>query len=606
MKIVEARCDDAVEEKAASSPGPTICLISFSAIADDPRVRRQGDAFSGAGWKVCAVGLPGARSTPPAWTILTYDDLKPVQPVEELAALPSSSTPDEAADELIPRDTSSPLGGQAQSGVQKTEPDTDDPKPAQPIETLAELSAAKTPNGAADKSIAQDTSSVLDGGIRQEAENCEPNTSATALTIDRLRIRRIYQRILPAPLRARLYTLRTLRYKLKSQRRAQLASLNAIGTTTVRSVPVRSVPVLSVPTWLIHARARAVFALNVGRRRIRLLRSYVRQFLMRMNQDDGPDFYLDVPEVRRLYDVSRLVKADIYLANDWHTLPIAMRAARETGGHFGYDTHEYALEEYRYRLSWRLFRRPLARWVERVGLREALVASTVSQGIAEDIAREYGLPEPLLVIRNTPDRQEVEARPCTGNIKVLFHGLIAGDRGLEDCISSVAFWRPEFKFCLRGPVSPEYRAKLGAIAKESGVTDRVEFLAPVPMVDLVRRAAEADIGISTPPKTSKHNVYALPNKFFEYIQAGLAIAVADLPDMGRIVKHYELGRLIPEVTPESIAETINAFTVDSVSRYKQNSLKAAGELNWQVEQQRLVGAYTDALTRVCETATAQE
>ncbi|MCK7498409.1 MAG: hypothetical protein MZW92_53090 [Comamonadaceae bacterium] len=34
------------------------------------------------------------------------------------------------------------------------------------------------------------------------------------------------------------------------------------------------------------------------------------------------------------------------LANDWTALPIAARIARERGGRFGYDTHEYATEEY--------------------------------------------------------------------------------------------------------------------------------------------------------------------------------------------------------------------------------------------------------------------
>ena len=44
----------------------------MSAIADDPRVRRQGDAFARAGWEVVAVGLPGAQSAPPDGPILTY------------------------------------------------------------------------------------------------------------------------------------------------------------------------------------------------------------------------------------------------------------------------------------------------------------------------------------------------------------------------------------------------------------------------------------------------------------------------------------------------------------------------------------------------------
>lgn len=44
-------------------------LLSLSAIPDDPRVRRQGDAFAEAGWRVAAVGLPGAASAPPPWPV---------------------------------------------------------------------------------------------------------------------------------------------------------------------------------------------------------------------------------------------------------------------------------------------------------------------------------------------------------------------------------------------------------------------------------------------------------------------------------------------------------------------------------------------------------
>ncbi|HEV7284593.1 MAG TPA: glycosyltransferase [Kaistia sp.] len=488
---------------------PSICLISFSAIADDPRVRRQGDAFHDAGWAVYAVGLPGARSPAPPWTILTQEQLEQAQPIAE--------------------STSGILPKTVEAG---------------PVTGEAFLSASIAP--------AHDAYS---------------------------RIRRLYRSAFSETLRTQAYRFR---FKLKSGVRNGAIRFRSKLKSGVRN----------------GAMLRAIALIATWRHRGRLLKPYFHQFIMRFRRDDGPEFYLKVPEVRRLYEITRLVKADIYLANDWHTLPIAMRAARETGNFFGYDTHEYALEEYRYRLAWRLFRRPLARSVERVGFRGALVTSTVSAGIAEDMAREYGLSAPLLVIRNTPDRRDVEFRPCDGMMTVIFHGLIARDRGLEDCIRSVALWRPEFKFVLRGPVSAEYRAELDAIARECGVTDRVDFLPPVPMIDLIREAAKADIGISTPPKTSKHNIYALPNKFFEYIQAGLALCIADLPDMGKIVKRHDLGLLIPEVTPEHIAQTINNFTVESVNRFKENSRLAAAELNWQVERQRLVGAYTDALNRV--------
>ena len=49
-------------------------ILALSAITDDPRVRRQGDAFHAAGWEVIAFGLSGnERSPAPLWQIVGCD-----------------------------------------------------------------------------------------------------------------------------------------------------------------------------------------------------------------------------------------------------------------------------------------------------------------------------------------------------------------------------------------------------------------------------------------------------------------------------------------------------------------------------------------------------
>ena len=53
---------------------PQCCILALSTIADDPRVRRQAEAFHRAGWKVITVGIPGANASPPEWPILTRDN----------------------------------------------------------------------------------------------------------------------------------------------------------------------------------------------------------------------------------------------------------------------------------------------------------------------------------------------------------------------------------------------------------------------------------------------------------------------------------------------------------------------------------------------------
>lgn len=77
----------ALQDAAPAEPQPpTICILALSPIADDPRVRRQAEAFHRAGWTVIAVGLPGARSPAPEWRIMTSEDGRAMELAAEAAA----------------------------------------------------------------------------------------------------------------------------------------------------------------------------------------------------------------------------------------------------------------------------------------------------------------------------------------------------------------------------------------------------------------------------------------------------------------------------------------------------------------------------------------
>jgi hypothetical protein len=44
------------------------------------------------------------------------------------------------------------------------------------------------------------------------------------------------------------------------------------------------------------------------------------------------------------------------------------------------------------------------------------------------------------------------------------------------------------------------------------------------------------------------------------------------------------------VTPEAIAMTINGLKRPDIDRYKRNSLRAAKELNWEIDAERFFAA----------------
>lgn len=435
-------------------------------------MRRQADAFHGAGWEVVAIGLPGGRSPQPDWPILTRKNLPSSEVADSSFSKPGAATPDTGA--------------------------------------------------------------------------------------------------VPPP-------------RARSMRRWLVVRFREAN----RFVPV------SEQNW---SRLEEFLRRGAGRL-VRVAWRFSRlpfEFAARLSPAMAQRLYWTMSrDIADIYACGREVNAGVWLANDWTMLPIAARLAREKGGWYGYDTHEFATEEYAERRLWRLWQRPFVYAIERQFIGGASVVSAVSAGIAEHLDTLYRLPRASLVIRNMPAFEEIPFRPTRADrIRVLYHGIVAPNRGLEAAIDSVAEWRLEFDLTMRGPGDAEYLNALRRRIVQQGLDDRVQLVPPVPMTALVREAAQFDIGFFALPGHSRHNQFALPNKFFEYVMAGLALCTTDLPEMARLLRQYELGVTLPAVEPGAIASTINALEPGRIDRCKRCALAAARELCWDRESKRLVDAYS--------------
>lgn len=283
-------------------------------------------------------------------------------------------------------------------------------------------------------------------------------------------------------------------------------------------------------------------------------------------------------------------RPDLVIANDWRALPIALAAKDRLGARVIYDSHEFASEEFADSARWRLLAQRHVGEIERRGIARVDAVMTVSPGIAEALAARYRLPQTPLVVANMPPYRHTPFRPTGSAITVLYHGVVVPRRGLEALIESVAAWPESMRLVIRGPAQGGYDRQLQALAAQSGQANRIAFEPPVAPGDVVAAAAAtADIGIFLLANSTTHARFAMPNKIFEYMQAGLMIVSSDLPEIRRILDATRSGRLLTDDTPATIAATLATLTPEAIDSYKKASLTAAERYCFEQESGRLLG-----------------
>ncbi len=291
----------------------------------------------------------------------------------------------------------------------------------------------------------------------------------------------------------------------------------------------------------------------------------------------------------------REYRPDLVLAHDYFASDIAVEIGEQLGVPVSVDCHEYAVGQYAHNPHWVKWHQSVVRLLQDGLYSRADGLTVVCEGISELISRDHALRRPPRIVRSLPFYSAQPFRTTGDVVTVLYHGEIFPTRALHVAVRSMRLWRPEFRFVLRGYSDPAYVAQLRQIADEVGVADRLEIQPPVPFDQIVPAANEADVGYFVHLDTSPQRRFALPNKFFEYVMAGLALVVSDLPEMARLVRQYEFGELVPECEEENIARIINSLDRARIDEMKKNSLAAAKELNWDAEKEKMMSLYREIL-----------
>ena len=287
------------------------------------------------------------------------------------------------------------------------------------------------------------------------------------------------------------------------------------------------------------------------------------------------------------------------ITNDLDTLLPNFIISRLKKSELFYDSHEYFTEVPE------LVSRPRIRkiWltIEKFIFPKLKNVYTVNESIASIYSKKYKVP--VQVVRNLPfrpsEKSNVIRRVDVGlpvDKKIfLFQGAgINVDRGAEEAIEAIAEnENAALLFVGGGDVFNQLKEKVRSLKIE----DKVFFIPKQPMEILYQYTSLADFGLTLDKDTNLNYRFSLPNKLFDYIQAGLPVLASDLPEVRKIVDHYNIGKITPSTSVADIAATMKQMISDAqqLALWKENLKIAAADLCWENEEKKLMQIFKDVI-----------
>ena len=277
--------------------------------------------------------------------------------------------------------------------------------------------------------------------------------------------------------------------------------------------------------------------------------------------------------------------------HDLWTLPGAAFVSLFRGYRLIYDAHEYysGLEIF--------LNRPIRKsiWIlfERLSIYRTDVLLTVSRQLGELYKKKYPGLNRIEIIRNLPFYEKIgQPQKKKFSQHIVFLGHFKPGRGLEILFEALKKTESIHLTLIGGG---ELLSRLRQLQKEYHLQDRVHFKSYVSVTDLLKITAQYDVGVVLFQPTSLNYAYALPNKFFEYLMAGLPVLASNIDTLKDYVSKYDVGITVDPLDVNSVVSGIKEIFAENsrLKHWQKNARNAALELNWERESVKLLKIYEE-------------
>lgn len=254
-----------------------------------------------------------------------------------------------------------------------------------------------------------------------------------------------------------------------------------------------------------------------------------------------------------------------------------------------YDAHEHE-SEVKWLKGWE---KNVVRWQEEFLIKFADHVITVSESIATDYAKRYGISKPIVVL-NTPkymlpkvnQRLRNELAIPEGLDIFLYQGCLDYGRGIPDLLevfkdiggSCVVFMGD-------GPMA-------GRVEDAARAYSNVFYIPAVPHSELHDYTSSAKYGLSMIEDLCLSYRYCLPNKIFEYMMAGIPVLCSDLPEMSRVIRETGAG-VVSSGGVEGLKSSIESIRNLDGHELSEACLLASEKYCWERQENTLLRIYQD-------------
>ncbi len=190
--------------------------------------------------------------------------------------------------------------------------------------------------------------------------------------------------------------------------------------------------------------------------------------------------------------------------------------------------------------------------------------------LIDDIHQAYGVDTPAVVAPDGVDLEQAKAPvsvPPHATPWLLYLGSLHPWKGVDTLIRAMAHLKQAAELHIVGG-NEQRIAELRKLAEELNVTARVVFHGPVEPGKRFEYIHQADICLLPLTDTGLGGRYTSPLKLFEYMAAGKAVIVSDLPSMRQVLTPEQNALLVPTGEPEAFAQAIEQLLADKELRVR--------------------------------------